>query len=229
VTDPSDASKASGPLRSSAAAQSAGVSGAAEPTEDETVNRIIDTLLAQPAQAIGSGARSRGATGAAPVSRGNDTRASRNLRYLVAARRNDPSYVFFQPAASGGSGPVGALGVPLTATRSIAVDPRSTPLGAPVFIEAERDDAAEPLRRLMIAQDTGGAIRGAVRADFFWGTGPKAGAQALRTKDDLAMWVLLPKDFKRPRATGTRTRGIGGSGAATASECVIPDAEYCVD
>jgi membrane-bound lytic murein transglycosylase A len=120
------------------------------------------------------------------------------------------------------------LGVPLTATRSIAVDPRSTPLGAPVFIEAERDGSAEPLRRLMIAQDTGGAIRGAVRADFFWGTGPTAGAQALRTKDDLAMWVLLPRNF-RPASASTRTRNIGGASPTAAGDCVMPDAEYCLE
>ena len=134
--------------------------------------------------------------------------------------------MFFQSAATGGSGPMGALGVPLTATRSIAVDPRSTPLGSPVFIEAERADSAEPLRRLMIAQDTGGAIRGAVRADFFWGTGPKAGAQAVRTRDDLAMWVLLPKNYARPKGTGTRTRGVG---AAASAECVMPDSDYCLE
>jgi membrane-bound lytic murein transglycosylase A len=81
------------------------------------------------------------------------------------------------------------------------------------------------LRRLVIAQDTGGAIRGAVRADFFWGTGPKAGAQAVRTRDGLAMWVLLPRDFA-PKSSGTRTRGIGGTAA---DECVMPDAEYCLE
>ena len=199
-----------------------------EPTKAE-IDRVVDALLAQPSQAP-QPVRKRGQAGSstnAPGESGDkDARAAMNLGYLVAARENDPSYVFFQPAASGGSGPVGALGVPLTATRSIAVDPRSTPLGAPVFIEAERDGSAEPLRRLMIAQDTGGAIRGAVRADFFWGTGPRAGAQALRTKDDLAMWVLLPKDFAKPHGSGTRTRGVGSGAAA---ECVVPDAEYCLE
>jgi membrane-bound lytic murein transglycosylase A len=193
---------------------------------DEDVSRIVDALLAQPpASRSERSARTRSRSAAAAA--GSDDRVGRNLGYLVAARQNDPSYVFFQAAPADGSGPVGALGVPLTATRSIAVDPRSTPLGSPVFIEAERDDSAEPMRRLMIAQDTGGAIRGAVRADFFWGTGPKAGAQALRTKDPLSMWVLLPKDFARPRTSSTRTRGIGAN-AATA-ECVAPDPEYCID
>jgi membrane-bound lytic murein transglycosylase A len=195
---------------------------------DEDVSRIVDALLAQP-PGTGSGrttrSRSRAAgPGAAPA---GDDRVGRNLSFLVAAQQNDPSYVFFQAAPADGGGPVGALGVPLTATRSIAVDPRSTPLGAPVFIEAERDDSAEPLRRLMIAQDTGGAIRGALRADFFWGTGPQAGAQALRTKDPLSMWVLLPRAFVPPRTSAIRTRGIGGGAAS--SECVAPDPEYCLD
>ena len=201
-----------------------------EPTQEQ-VDRVVDALLAQPAQPIRKSAPPTGSPSSERPdtrldTRDKDTRAAMNLGYLVSARESDPSYVFFQPAASGSSGPVGALGVPLTATRSIAVDPRSTPLGAPVFIEAERDGSAEPLRRLMIAQDTGGAIRGAVRADFFWGTGPRAGAQALQTRDDLAMWVLLPKGFTLPRGSDTRTRGIGGGAAA---ECVMPDDEYCLE
>ena len=213
-------------------------SGAADSGTDDAVNRIVDTLLAQPPQKAGTARKAGSASGSLPGASEDDARTTMNLSRLVAAREQDPSYVFFQPAQSGDSGPVGALGVPLTATRSIAVDPRSTPLGAPVFIEAERDDSSVPLRRLMIAQDTGGAIRGAVRADFFWGTGPKAGAQAVRTKDDLAMWVLLPRNFTAPTVKGGRTRGIGGAGAAAGAaatgalggaECVIPDAEYCVD
>lgn len=193
---------------------------------DDDVNRVVDALLAQPPRSKSERLPpAAGLSGSSGLGAASDARAAMNLGYLMAARENDPSYVFFQPAAAEGSGPVGALGVPLTATRSIAVDPRSTPLGSPVFIEAERDDSAGPLRRLVIAQDTGGAIRGAVRADFFWGTGPRAGAQAVRTRDDLEMWVLLPKDFA-PRASGTRTRGIAGAAAA---ECVMPDAEYCLE
>lgn len=200
------------------------------------VERIVDALLAQPSRQKSTNSRAAVAplpapasgspSGRLPGADARDARATANLSYLVAAREKDPSYVFFQPAAPGGSGPMGALGVPLTATRSIAVDPRSTPLGSPVFIEAERDDADGPLRRLMIAQDTGGAIRGAVRADFFWGTGPKAGAQAVRTRDDLTMWVLLPRSFARPKGSASRTRGVG---AAATVECVMPDSDYCLE
>ncbi len=107
----------------------------------------------------------------------------------------NPSYVFFreQPARGhDGEGPSGALGVPLTPERSIAVDPRHVPLGAPVFLSTSQPDSATPLRRLVLAQDTGGAIRGAVRADLFWGFGTQAGNQAGRMKQQGEMWVLLP-------------------------------------
>jgi membrane-bound lytic murein transglycosylase A len=88
---------------------------------------------------------------------------------------------------------LGALGVPLTEQYSIAIDPRTIPLGAPVFLSTTYPNTPEPLNRLMLAQDTGGAIRGAVRADFFWGFGDQAGAQAGRMKQRGQMWVLFPK------------------------------------
>ncbi|MDR2112222.1 MAG: murein transglycosylase A, partial [Candidatus Accumulibacter sp.] len=109
----------------------------------------------------------------------------------------NPSYVFFREMPSSGKdddaeGPPGALGVPLTPGRSIAVDPRHVPLGAPVFLSTTEPLAQRPLARLMLAQDTGGAIRGVVRADFFWGFGADAGVQAGRMKQPGTMWVLLP-------------------------------------
>lgn len=107
----------------------------------------------------------------------------------------NPSYVFFRelPSSLGpDSGPIGALGVPLTAERSIAVDPRYVTLGAPVFLATDETTTAGPLQRLMLAQDTGGAIKGVVRADFFWGFGADAGARAGRMKAQGQMWVLLP-------------------------------------
>ena len=107
----------------------------------------------------------------------------------------NPSYVFFreQPLkASEAEGPQGALGVPLIAERSIAVDTRYVPLGAPVFLATTLPDSTTPLRRLVMAQDTGGAIRDAVRADYFWGFGGQAGQHAGRMKQQGQMWVLLP-------------------------------------
>jgi membrane-bound lytic murein transglycosylase A len=106
----------------------------------------------------------------------------------------NPSYVFFkeEKILDAGKGPKGALGVPLTAHRSIAVDPLFIPLGAPVFLSTTRPNSTDPLRRLMLAQDTGGAIRNPVRADFFWGFGPEAGELAGKMKQPGQMWVLLP-------------------------------------
>lgn len=106
----------------------------------------------------------------------------------------NPSYVFFkeEKIVDPSKGPKGALGVPLTAQRSIAVDPQFIALGAPVFLSTTRPNSTAPLRRLMVAQDTGGAIRNPVRADFFWGFGPEAGEMAGKMKQEGQMWVLLP-------------------------------------
>ena len=121
--------------------------------------------------------------------------ARANPAKLDELLNSNPSYVFFRetrPKGGDDEGPQGALGVPLTAERSIAVDPRHVPLGAPVFLATTRPNTALPLRRLMLAQDTGGAIRGVVRADFFWGFGAEAGSQAGRMRQQGQMWVLLP-------------------------------------
>ncbi|EEO28396.1 murein transglycosylase A [Oxalobacter paraformigenes] len=107
----------------------------------------------------------------------------------------NPSYVFFreEKITDPEEGPKGALGIPLTAERSIAVDPRHIPLGAPVFIDTTQPYSPVPLRKLVMAQDTGGAIKGAVRADYFWGFGSDAGKQAGKMKQKLKIWLLLPK------------------------------------
>ncbi len=105
----------------------------------------------------------------------------------------NPSYVFFRVLPSALSAPLGALGVPLTEAYSLAIDPRTIPLGAPVFLATTYPNSSEKLNRLMLAQDTGGAIKGAVRADFFWGFGDSAGAQAGRMKQSGQLWVLFPK------------------------------------
>lgn len=107
----------------------------------------------------------------------------------------NPSYVFFkeEKLQEPIPGPKGALGVPLTTLRSIAVDPQFIPLGAPVYLATTQPNSEAPLRRLVLAQDTGGAIKGAVRADFFWGFGAAAGEKAGKMKQRGAMWVLLPR------------------------------------
>jgi membrane-bound lytic murein transglycosylase A len=118
--------------------------------------------------------------------------ARENPRRLSELLNANPSYVFFRELPPSPGGPVGALAVPLTEERSIAVDPQTIPLGAPVFLATTWPMSDRPLRRLMLAQDTGGAIKGAVRADLFWGFGPEAGALAGKMRQQGQMWVLLP-------------------------------------
>jgi membrane-bound lytic murein transglycosylase A len=120
---------------------------------------------------------------------------SRNPERLPELLNANPSYVFFRELPNHLSGPLGALGVPLTEERSIAIDPRGMPLGAPVWLATTRPYSSQIMNRLMMAQDTGGAIRGNVRADFFWGFGDEAGRQAGAMKQKGRMWVLLPRDF----------------------------------
>ena len=106
----------------------------------------------------------------------------------------NPRVVFFreEPLLDPGAGPRGALGVPLTPGRSIAVDPRSVPFGSWVWIDTTEPLSSTPLRRLVTAQDTGNAITGAVRGDYFWGWGDHAEQQAGRMKQPLRLWVLWP-------------------------------------
>ncbi len=118
--------------------------------------------------------------------------ARANPKRLHELLNVNPSFVFFRELPDNGGGPPGALGVPLTPGRSIAVDPRAVPLGAPVFLATTQPASGQPMQRLVLAQDTGGAIKGAVRADFFWGFGAEAGAQAGRMRQKGEMWVLLP-------------------------------------
>lgn len=111
--------------------------------------------------------------------------AGRELLY------HNPSYVFFREVSEvpAERGPLGAMNRSITTMRSIAVDPKFVPLGAPVWIEKGGNN---PIKRLMIAQDTGSAIKGAQRADIFFGTGDQAGRQAGRLKDPGRMMVLMP-------------------------------------
>ncbi len=113
----------------------------------------------------------------------------------------NPSYVFFREIKGlrPEDGPIGAMSLPITAMRSIAVDPSFVPLGAPVWLEKS---GANPLNRLMIAQDTGGAIKGAQRADIFFGTGPKAGDAAGIIRDGGRMVQLLPNEYL-PQGSGS--------------------------
>ncbi len=132
-----------------------------------------------------------------------DTVSMQSIRAWLAANPGEgravmdlnPSYIFFRELQ--GPGPIGALGVALTPGRSIAVDRRLIPLGVPIWLQASHPAAAsgeadKPLRRLVLAQDTGGAIKGGVRGDMFWGHGPDAAAIAGRMKHAGTWFLLLP-------------------------------------
>ena len=126
--------------------------------------------------------------------------ARANPRRVQEMLHVNPRMVFFreEPLGDPSVGPLGAQGVPLTPGRSIAVDKESVPYGTPVWIDSTEPPLApgapaRALQRLVIAQDTGGAIVGAVRADFFWGWGEGADELAGRMKQPLRMWALWPR------------------------------------
>lgn len=112
----------------------------------------------------------------------------------------NPRVVFFRQEALERPevGASGALGIPLTPERSVAVDPRSIPLGTPLWMSADEGAGPKPLQRWVVAQDTGAAITGAVRADYFWGWGPDAERMANRTRMALRLWALWPKGLTPP-------------------------------
>ena len=112
---------------------------------------------------------------------------------LGALLDQNPSYVFFRFLPDTLSDPPGSLGIPLTPGRSIAVDSRIIPLGSPVYLSTTWPESEKPLNRLMLAQDTGGAIKGEVRADVYWGSGGDAGELAGKMRQRGRLWILLPK------------------------------------
>src|SRR5689334_1211823 len=118
---------------------------------------------------------------------------------LREALDSNPSYVFFRELPDSDDGPPGTLGAPLTAGYSLAVDARVVPLGAPVYLATTWPLSTKPLERLMAAQDTGGAIRGVARADFFWGTGPDAGSLAGQMRQRGRQWILWPRGEGAPQ------------------------------
>lgn len=121
-----------------------------------------------------------------------------NPEKLDKLLQQNSRFIFFRELPESLSGPLGALGIPLTAGRSLAIDPRAVPQGAPVFLVTTWPNTKKPLQRLMVAQDTGSAIKGNVRADFFWGFGPEAENQAGKMKQTGKMWVLMPNGFTPP-------------------------------
>jgi len=125
---------------------------------------------------------------------------------LAALLNENPSYVFFRelPLGDPDAGPLGALGVPLTPGYSLAADPQFVPPGAPVVIDTAHPSSGAPLARLALVQDTGGAIRGPIRFDFFWGFGRGAGEHAGRQRHEVSAWLLLPKGVSPQAALAAR-------------------------
>ncbi len=174
--------------------------------------------------------KTRGFTLARPAASGAVVVPGRQAAGAVTGSGiKDPSYVFFKEAAGGAGGPVGAFGVPLSAGRSIAVDPRSTPLGFPVFVSTRAPGSGAPMQRLTIAQDTGGAIRGAVRADYFFGNGTQAATNARRMKERGQLWILLPRGLAVAAASTSAIRTRGGAVGPNLPQCLVPVEGQCVD
>jgi membrane-bound lytic murein transglycosylase A len=118
---------------------------------------------------------------------------SKNPGRLKELLWSNPRYVFFKEEVitDGSLGPKGAMGIPLTAGRSVAVDPSYIPYGT--LLWAQSEGPSYQLKKMVIAQDTGGAILGPLRADFYLGTGIEAGEIAGRLKQTLNLWALLPR------------------------------------
>jgi membrane-bound lytic murein transglycosylase A len=122
--------------------------------------------------------------------------AKRNPDRVNEMLNANPRFVFFKQLPSNVDpdlGPNGALGIPLTSERSIAIDLQAMPLGAPVFLATTKPLSNQSMQKLVMAQDTGKAIVGGVRADYYWGSGDAAGEIAGRMKQNGKMWLLLPR------------------------------------
>lgn len=174
-------------------------SGIVELNNGEQISVGYADQNGHPYQSIGKLLVERGEMGASEASmQGIKAWAQQHPDQLRALLDANPSYVFFKLLPSGLSGPLGALGVPLTAARSIAIDPFYIPLGAPVYLATTYPNSEVPLQQLMQAQDTGGAIKGGVRADVYWGAGESAGKLAGGMRQQGQLWVWLPKKFPVP-------------------------------
>jgi membrane-bound lytic murein transglycosylase A len=149
----------------------------------------------QPYRSVNQWLLEQGVTKVSPWPQATKAWAAQNPQRVPQLLWSNPRYVFFReeplPDLDAAFGPRGAQGVPLTPGRSIAVDKDSIPYGTPVWLASS--GPAVNLQRLVLAQDTGSAIVGAVRADYFTGWGPEAGEVASRIKQPLRLWVLWPR------------------------------------
>ena len=174
-------------------------SGRLSITEPNGAQRVIRVAFAgtndQPYRSVNQWLLSQGVTKINPWPDATKAWAAQNPQRVQQLLWSNPRYVFFREEPlndlDAAFGPRGAQGVPLTPGRSIAVDPGSIPYGTPVWLASR--GVAGNLQKLVFAQDTGSAIVGAVRADYFAGTGPEAGEFAAKVNQSLRLWVLWPK------------------------------------
>lgn len=120
--------------------------------------------------------------------------AKKNPKKVQAVLNQNPSYVFFieRKDQDPNEGPIGAQGVPLTEKGSVAVDRRYYQLGWPIVVDVEQSNPDMKFTRAVVAQDTGGAIKGPIRFDFYWGSGDEAAMAAGKQNSWVKAWVLLP-------------------------------------
>lgn len=164
--------------------------------DDGNVIRVgYDDQNGHPYKAIGSWLVQKGYLKRNQLSMQNIKKwAKENPTRLNELLNQNPSFVFFKsrPVTNAEEGPIGAQGIPLTPEASVAVDRRHIPLGVPLVVQAEQSNPPLKFMKPVVAQDTGGAINGPLRFDFFWGFGDEAGQKAGRQKSDASAWLLLP-------------------------------------
>jgi membrane-bound lytic murein transglycosylase A len=174
-------------------------SGRLRLTEADGSQRTVRVAFAgsneQPYRSVNAWLQEQGVSKLNPWPDATKAWAAQNPQRVQQLLWSNPRYIFFReealPDQDTGIGPRGAQGVPLTAGRSIAVDPGSIPYGTPVWLSTPGPSVT--LQKLVMAQDTGSAIVGAVRADYFAGTGQEAGTLASKVNQTLRLWVLWPR------------------------------------
>jgi len=179
-------------------------SGRLRITEPDGRQRMVRMAFAgsneQPYRSVNQWLLSQGVTRINPWPDATKDWVAQNPQRLPQLLWSNPRYVFFREETmsevDAAFGPRGAQGVPLTAGRSIAVDRESIPYGTPVWLAST--GPVMQLQKLVVAQDTGSAIVGAVRADYFAGTGPDAGRLAARMDQPLRLWALWPRQLAQP-------------------------------
>ncbi|WP_370260721.1 murein transglycosylase A [Limnobacter sp.] len=176
-------------------------SGRVQLTDGSTIRLSYAEQNGHPYKSIGKVLVDRGELSAAQATiPGIRQWAKANPQRLDALLNENPSVVFFKENAvlRPEDGPIGALGVPLTAELSVAIDRQRVPYGSLLWVESSNPVTGKPIEQAALAQDTGGAIRGRVRADYYWGTGEAAGQAAGLMRQPLHMWLFWPKGHSLP-------------------------------